>query len=88
MDSDLGSEPEAAQVASLADRQATRDVESYVGQAEREASALLAEATSRGNFNLHSYLTLAWLKGFMTGYGNVTRRLDEIIDRYERETKQ
>ena len=76
-------EPDAPQVAALAERRAEKQTAEYVGQAEREAAAILASSLTRTQAEIHDALTLAWLKGFMAGYGNVVERLDEIIAAYE-----
>lgn len=68
----------------LAEKRATRSTAEYVGRAEREATALLAEITVDTGERLHAVVTVAWLKGFMVGYGDVVERLDEITARYEK----
>lgn len=81
-------EPHPDQAVQLAEERATRATAEYVGQAEREAAAIFASSLTRTHGEIQAALTLAWLKGFMTGYGNVVERLDEIIATYEQKVRR
>lgn len=72
----------------LADRRAGLKVDEYVGRAEREATALIANASPVTGDKVHALVTVAFLKGFMLGYGEVLVRLDDIAANYERRRGQ
>jgi hypothetical protein len=66
----------------LAELRAEKATAAYVGLAEREAAAIYAAHRTDTPGEIRDALTLALLKGFMLGYGQVIDRLDEIIAQY------
>lgn len=75
-------DPEFAPAADLAARRAAHAVESAVGLAEREAAALMAGSRMTTTAEIHAVVTVAFLKGYSQGYGDVLGRLDAIIETY------
>ena len=80
-------DPEFQPAAELAEKRAARATAEYVGRAEREATALIQEMAPITGERVHALVTVAWLKGFVVGYGDVVEWLDEITARYEQEMK-
>lgn len=76
-------DPEFQPAVDLASKRAGRYVEEKVGLAEREASALIASMPSHSTAEIHRVVTVAFLKGWVDGYGEIAARLDEIAARYE-----
>lgn len=80
-------DPEFQPAADLAEKRAERSTAEAVGRAEREASTLIADASPLTGERVHALVTVAWLKGFMAGYGQVLERLDEITERYSKDAR-
>lgn len=76
--------PSEDEVYELAEVRAKRNVEEKVGLAEREAAALLSSMPCGSAEELHRIVVVAFLKGWVSGYGEIAGRLDEIADRYQK----
>lgn len=46
-----------------------------------------ATSLTRTPGEIRTVLALAWLKGFMVGYGEIVERLDEITAQYEQDVQ-
>lgn len=78
-------DPEFQPAADLAERRADKAVASYLGLAEREAAHIVATSRTGTPGEIRDAVTLGFLKGFMSGYGEVVVRLDEVISQYEQD---
>lgn len=72
----------------LTARRIERDAAESTGRAEREASALLAEAQPYSPAMVHDIVATAWARGFLAGYERCVSHMNQAFELIAEATKR